>query len=255
MVPENVYGSCKRLEWLVSHLAKNDTVLELGCGTGYMISLPLIKLGYSVQGLDQDVQSIEYGRKIFLAEGVDPSSLKTMDVADIDAIMDVVIASEVFEHISDQDLDEVLRSIKNTLKPTGKLLITVPNGYGWFEMESLIWNKMGLGKLLQITKIVNIIESAKIIIFGNSAAHLPHPSTLSESPHIQRFTLHKIKSLLQDNGFEIIQTTGSVLFAGPFTNLIFHGIEPFLKLNCFLGNQFQKLASAFFIACRTPQGD
>jgi len=255
LVPENVYGSSKRLAWLVSHLTQRDSILELGCGTGYMICLPLVKLGYSIQGLDQHAQSIEYGRRVFQEEGVDPSRLKTMDLADMKESLDVIIASEVLEHLSDRNLGAVLRNMKKIIKPTGRLLVTVPNGYGWFEMESFMWNKLGLGKLLKITRIANIIESIKPLIFGKDALHLPHPSTLSESPHVQRFTLQKIKSLLQDNGFEIVQTSGSVLFAGPFTNLVFHGIGPFLKLNCFLGDQFPRLASAYFIACQVSQGD
>jgi len=255
VINENVYGHAKRLKWIESHTLKQDSIIELGCGTGYMITLPLAKQGYSIQGLDQHAQSIEYGRRVFQEEGVDPSRLKTMDLADMKESLDVIIASEVLEHLSDQNLGAVLRDMKKIIKPTGRLLVTVPNGYGWFEMESFMWNKLGLGKLLKITRIANIIESIKPLIFGKDALHPPHPSTLSESPHVQRFTLQKIKSLLQDNGFEILQTSGSVLFAGPFTNLGFHGIGPFLKLNCFLGDQFPRLASAYFIACQVSQGD
>ena len=255
LVPENVYGSSKRLTWLASHFTKIDSILEMGCGTGYMICLPLKKMGYSIQGLDLDSRSIEYGRRVFQDEDIDPSCLKTMDIANVNDLLDVVIASEVLEHISDHDLNDVLKNIKKSLKPAGKLLVTIPNGYGWFEMESFIWNKLGLGKFLQMTRVAHLVESAKKFIFGDATLHPPHPSTLSESPHIQRFTLRKIKTLLHQNGFEVLQTSGSVLFAGPFTNLIFHGIKPFLKANCFLGDQFKQLASGYFISCQVAQGE
>jgi len=41
MVPENEYGQAKRLKWIESNTQKQDTIIELGCGTGYMITLPM----------------------------------------------------------------------------------------------------------------------------------------------------------------------------------------------------------------------
>jgi ubiquinone/menaquinone biosynthesis C-methylase UbiE len=48
MIKENVYGNAKRLKWILPHIRKDLSIIELGCGTGYMICLPLKKMGYSI---------------------------------------------------------------------------------------------------------------------------------------------------------------------------------------------------------------
>jgi len=139
MIAENIYGHRKRLEWIISHLDRSNTVVELGCGTGYMISLQLAQLGYRVIGVDLDEPSIRYGREQFRQAGQDPSCLRAGDLADIDVTADVIVASEVLEHLHDEELGPTLRTIRAKLKPGGRLLVTVPNGYGWFELESRLW--------------------------------------------------------------------------------------------------------------------
>ena len=49
---ENVYGHRKRLGWLSKHLKPGDRIVEVGCGTGYMITLPLLASGYDITGIE-----------------------------------------------------------------------------------------------------------------------------------------------------------------------------------------------------------
>ena len=253
MINENVYGHAKRLKWIKSHILKQDSVIELGCGTGYMITLPLAKEGYSIKGFDFDKKSIDYGKNIFKSEGLSESYLSSKDITSLDICGDVIILSEVIEHLKNDEIDTLLLNIRARLTQKGRLLITVPNGYGWFECESFFWNKMRIGRIFERIGVVEIIYQFKKLFWGNSIQQPPHPSTLSGSTHIQRFTLSGIKKVLKNNGFEIIETTGSVLFAGPFSNLFFHGIKTLLKLNCSLGGLSPSLASGFFVACRLPE--
>jgi hypothetical protein len=57
---------------------------------------------------------------------------------------------------------------------------------------------------------------------------------------------------LVGQGFEVINITGSVLFAGPFSNMLFTGVTSIMRLNCALGRLFPRIASGFYIACRLP---
>ena len=52
--PENIYGHVKRLRWILSQVDRGATLVELGCGTGYMISRPLAKLGFEMHGVELD---------------------------------------------------------------------------------------------------------------------------------------------------------------------------------------------------------
>lgn len=247
---ENIYGHTKRLRWILDHIKRGDTILELGCGTGYMITLPLARMKYSVIGVDLDHRSIAYGHKLFLQEDLDPNSLKAADLSEINISPDVIIASELLEHIRNEDMVRTLNMIWNKLKPFGKFLVTVPNGYGGFEIEKFLWLKTGKGRLLERLGIDRLVRIVKLKAFGCDTQERQPPSTLSDSPHVQRFTYASIQDLLCSHGFEVTQVKGSVLFAGPFSNLLFTGIEPIMWLNCALGGMFPRVAAGVYVACK-----
>ena len=247
---ENIYGHSKRLKWIISHIDRADTIIELGCGTGYMITLPLAEMGYSILGIDLDEKSIQFGHKIFRDKGFSPDILHNVDIADLDISADVIIASEVLEHITTSHLSHILSFIKKNLKPDGRFLVTVPNGFGWFEMEKYLWFDLGIGKLLTILKLPQIITMIKKLLLGPNI-DFEYPSTLSDSPHVQRFTLKSILAVLNENDFEILGSTGSVLFAGPFSNMLFTGIKSVMSINCALGKWFPRIAAGIYVACKT----
>ncbi len=250
LVRETVYGSRKRLDWVVRHLTAEDRILELCCGTGYMLCRPLAKLGYSVHGIDLDRTSIERGQELLRAEGLDPSILSARPLAEVAERPSVIIASEVLEHLHDPELGLLLREIHGHLGPGGRLLVTVPNGYGWFELEQFLWWKLRLGTLLFRSGFCHVIEKTKTRWLGPEAILAGPPSTLADSPHVQRFTLRNIRRRLEAAGFAIVEASGSVALSGPFSNLFLGGVEPLLNANGRLGNSLGPLASGFFLACR-----
>lgn len=252
IVPENVYGSQKRLRWIVSHLRPDDVVVDFGCGTGFMVTLPLARLGFGVIGLDDDEPSLAYGRRLFEAAGLDPGRLRGGRLADQSLEPDVIIASEVLEHIPDPVLGGVLDQMSRKLRPGGTLLVTVPNGHGWFEAESFLWYRARLGAVLEWTLVTRAVPRLKKLLLGvEPEAHL---STLSPSPHVQRFTLESIRALLEAHGFIVAEATGSVLACGPFSNLAFTGLGPLMRLNAELGARFPSAAAGFFLRATKPFG-
>jgi hypothetical protein len=56
--------------------------------------------------------------------------------------------------------------------------------------------------------------------------------------------------LLRKSGFEVVSVQGSVLVAGPFSNLLLTGLAAPMALNRFLGERLTPVAAGFFIACR-----
>lgn len=250
MVPENVYGSQKRLRWIASHLGPNDLIVDFGCGTGAMVTLPLARLGCRVIGLDSDERSVEFGRRLLAAEGLDPELIRCSRLADLEVAPDVIIASEVLEHLPEPALGDSLDAMRRKLKPDGSLLVTVPNGYGWFEIESFLWHRTGVGALLEWTRGSGAIVRLKRRLLG--ADPDPHPSTLSPSPHVQRFTFRAICSRLEAHGFAVREAGGSVFACGPFSNLLVTGPGRLMRLNAALGTRFPRAAAAFFVRA-TPR--
>jgi SAM-dependent methyltransferase len=247
--PENIYGHTKRLRWILDRVSPGATLIELGCGTGYMISRPLIRLGYDAYGVDLDRKSVEYGQGVLRDEGLDPGRLQAVDIRYLDVEADAVVASEILEHVPDEHIEALFDSIRKRLKPDGQLLVTVPNGRGWFELESFLWFKAKIGELLRRLRVVWFIMGVKRHVLGVETDY-PHPSTLADSPHVRFFTFGSVQRLLRQQGFEVTSITGSVLFAGPFSNLLFTGITPAMKLDAALGGWFPRIAAGYYVGCR-----
>jgi len=250
LVRETVYGSRKRLEWVLRHVTREDAILEVGCGTGYMLCRPLAKLGYRVQGIDLDAGSIEHGQELLRAEGLDPAILACRPFASVPGSPSVVIVSEVLEHLHDPELSGLLGEIRKRLVSGGRLLVTVPNGYGWFELEHFVWAKLRIGELLFRSGFCHLIEKTKTRWLGAEAIAAGPASTLSSTPHVQRFTLASITARLREVGFAVEDARGSVACSGPFSNLFFAGIEPLLAANGWVGDRVGRFASGYFVACR-----
>ena len=251
---ENVYGNQKRLHWIKSYLTPGDRILEIGCGTGVMISLPLAQDGIAVTGNDDDIPSIKYGGEVLESYSLDTSIL----VSDMDSIVpgsyDVIIASEVIEHISDSDMKDFFDVIHRFLKPGGLFLATVPNGYGWFEIENILWSKLYLGRILSFFYVDRVILEVK------QALNLPnliysHPSTLSSSPHLQRFTAPSICRLIEDSNFHVLHSFGSTLVSGPISNMLFSGLPTFFGVNNYLGHKLKYVASGFYVVSKSHEVD
>lgn len=106
-------------------------ILEIGCSGGPLMQR-LRQAGYAdVTGIDVSAPAIELAH----ARGVPNASL--MDGAALefaDARFDLVIASDVLEHIEDEG--KALREWTRVLKPGGQVLIFVPaHSYLWSEHD------------------------------------------------------------------------------------------------------------------------
>lgn len=243
---ENIYGHVKRLHWIASRLRPEDRVLEIGCGTGFMITIPLIQAGWDVIGVDTDSASIEYGQRIMSAEGLDPHSLRSVMAEELEGPFEAVILSEVLEHMQTEAICALLRTTRALLAPGGQLFVTVPNGYGAFEVEAFVWNRLGLGWILSKSRLQYAIERLKMHFATSEIVH-PHPSSLDSSPHVQRFTLSSVARMLEVGGFKVAERSGTVLFAGPISNILFTGVKWVMSLDARLGDLFPAVATAFML--------
>jgi SAM-dependent methyltransferase len=248
---EDAYGHMQRLDWLQSWLDRRDKILEYGCGTGYMITLPLLARGFDVVGIDLDERSVEYGWRLLNRAGLGDERLLVADLSTHHATYDVIIASEILEHLTSATLDSTIRCITEHLKPGGLLLVTVPNGYGWFEIESSIWRRLKLESRVARTQLYRVVEGLKRRFAGTSGVY-PHPSTLDSGQHVQRFTAHTLRCLMARGNLQVVDFTGTTLVAGPVSNILISGVRPLTRLNNALGHMAPCFASGFMMAGRKP---
>ncbi len=105
---------------------KNKLILDVGCWSGQYAQLA-VKLAKKVCGVDPNHEAINLGKKL-----VPQAEFKTGSVLNIpysNNRFDVVVFSEVIEHIPQGAEKQALGEIKRVLKPKGILMLSTPNAH------------------------------------------------------------------------------------------------------------------------------
>jgi SAM-dependent methyltransferase len=111
---------CARTLRFVGHFATGGTVLDVGCGSGWLTYL-LARRGFEATGIDLGPTAFEPPPlpNLHFRQG------SALHIPFADAAFDVVMANTMLEH-TDRPR-EVLLEMKRVLKPGGLLFITGPN--------------------------------------------------------------------------------------------------------------------------------
>jgi SAM-dependent methyltransferase len=225
---EDPCGNRKRLQFILQMLEswriegglqrESVSVLDLGCGTGEYITLPLARAGFRTVGVDRNAQSIEHARSrarslklesaAFVLEGLVPFLSRRTER------YDAIVCSEVLEHL--QAPHEVLLLCRDRLSPTGILLITVPNGRGSLEIE------VSIIKLLACLGIRGPLERIQHRSFRTRCGEAPVQDSFDlDSPHVQFFRHRGIRRLLNSCGFAVTGFANRTFLCGPITGKLF----------------------------------
>lgn len=265
MVPETIYGTRKRLRLLLDVLEEyrakfalepdNVYVLDVGCGTGALVTFPLAAAGYRVFGIDVDERSVRYYADRKPKEG----SLIVGDVLSLrdKPLFDVIICSEVLEHLPHPS--SVVRKFRRLLRPNGRLIVTVPNGYGAFEWEDILWNRFGFFVLDLIKQYYQALRlrirrrQFRNFFQRGLNADLSHDTvlnTLNHSRHLQFFTPEGIRSLLKNSGFTIIGMRNLSFLSGKITHTLFGGFPRFARWTTGVADRLSpRLCSSWLFVC------
>ena len=204
MPRETDYGVAKRLEFYLAHLAGPvpRRVLDVGCGTGASLTAPLAAAFPETEfvGVDSDPESIAFARSRFQLPNLAfclPSELGR------ERQFDVVSASEVLEHVDPPGA--FLRDLAGRLSDDGRMLITVPNGYGPFELAALA--EVAAGAVARSLR-GRAPAGAAPCADGGAA------STLAVSPHVNFFTQRRLRKLFNSAGLEVAEYRGRTFLCG-----------------------------------------
>jgi 2-polyprenyl-6-hydroxyphenyl methylase/3-demethylubiquinone-9 3-methyltransferase len=101
-------------------------ILDIGCGGG-ILSEPLARLGGNVVGIDPAPENVEVARLHAGQSGlaIDYRAATAEALADANEKFDIVIASEVVEHVADLPL--FIKRAAEMTKPGGLLIVTTIN--------------------------------------------------------------------------------------------------------------------------------
>lgn len=239
---EDLWGYRKRLLFVLSVLRdafpsqfpNSLRVLDIGCGNGSQLAIPLAREGLHVTGIDSDPASIAHAKE--LAREIPHASFKCASADDIvDRNFDVVILSEVLEHV--EEPQQLLLAGANRLSKLGVAIVTTPNGYGEFEWDS--WLFRGL----RLQQAVDALASDKIEPLGSTDNHA--------NGHVQFFTRRQLGEIFAACGLEVWRSRPATLFAGPFAGHLLARFERFIEWNARVTDRLpMAMASGWYFALR-----
>lgn len=166
-------------------LAAGDRVLDLGCGAGRH-AFECYRRGAQVVALDQNAEEIREVAKWFAAmkeageapEGATATAMEgdALNLPFPDDSFDVVIISEVMEHIPDDK--GVLAEMVRVLRPGGRIAITVPR-YGpekvcWSLSDAYHEVEGGHIRIYKADELLRKIREAGLKPYGTHHAHALH---------------------------------------------------------------------------------
>ena len=119
------------IEHLLSRcaLAERPRILDLGCGRGWL-TRALAERG-EVLGTDVTAAAVERARELFPALRFEQAGVEELLASHGEGAFDLVVSSEVLEHVGDGEKPAFLRGIHRLLRPGGHAVLTTPRGELW----------------------------------------------------------------------------------------------------------------------------
>lgn len=162
-----------------------SSLIDVGCGAGRH-SFEAFRRGADVVAFDQDVAELNNVDAILQAmqeQGEAPASAKAeavkgdaLDLPYDDATFDFVIASEILEHVpqDEEAIDELIR----VLKPGGRLAVTVPRWLPekvcWVLSDSYHANEGGHIRIYRADELLDKVASRGMRFDQRHHAHALH---------------------------------------------------------------------------------
>ncbi len=113
----------RRVRMLTSHLRREQSILELGCGTGYF-TRELAASGAQVTAIDISPELLQTARQECSFGNVRFEIQNAYATTFPDEAFDSVVGSSVLHHL---EIEAALREIQRVLKPGGSIHFTEPN--------------------------------------------------------------------------------------------------------------------------------
>lgn len=261
---ENVYGHSRKARLVLEALARLRAVrgrgldvLDVGCGNGSALTRLLAYPGDRVLGIDTHAPSIEYASREFGSEGLSFRLSDCETLPEAAQRFDAIVCADVLEHLPDPGA--ALRCVERLLRPGGRLLVTVPNGYGPFELESWLSRLplIGWASLWTIDRLVAVANRFVFRGAWTAVASSPDLPYNAESGHVQFFTRRALLRLAAGCGFTPVQLTGVSWLAGPYTNYLFAPSRVFCHANAEAARWLPSwmLSAWFFELARAAQAE
>lgn len=186
LAPDSFEGMAQRAPYMQRLLGKHfpgdrqAAIIDLGCGHGVILHFAQL-FGYSnVRGVDGSPEQVATAKQLGIL-GVEEGDLMQTLAGLPDASQDCVIAFDVIEHFTRNELIDFVDEVKRVLKPGGRWIIHTPNG------ESPFGGRMRFGDITH-----------ELAFTRTSVAQLLYSSGFSDvRSYEDEPIIHGIKSLIR----------------------------------------------------------
>jgi SAM-dependent methyltransferase len=255
---ENPYGHTKKVRLMLDVIKRERgrrhgeplNILDIGCGSGFAVTRFLASHGDNVLGLDFYPPNIAYANKNFANDRLSFACLDATELRDEGKRFEIIVLADVLEHLHEPG--ELLKLAHDLLAPDGLVIVTIPNGFGPFELESYIHRIRGLGWLLDRAFAAastladrSFAKGKWSELLSREPADLPYNSG---SPHVQWFTQRRFRDLVANAGLKINKIVNLSVFSGPFSNYVFGPFVRACEINARLADRLPSaLSSAWWM--------
>ncbi len=186
---ERAQGAHQKMLGLVG---KNKRILEVGCGSGF-VSERLQRNGCAVTAIELDRKSAERAKRF--CEKVLVRDVEKMGLGLKPNSFDAILFGDVLEHL--QNPAKVLVGLKRFLRPSGRIVVSIPNLANWKIRLGLLFGKFDYAD-----------------------------EGILDKTHLHFFTRKTARELLEGCGYEIVQSDFVPSFPFPFFKSVFARLNP-----------------------------
>ncbi|MBX2829851.1 MAG: class I SAM-dependent methyltransferase [Rhodospirillales bacterium] len=246
--PENVYATSKKIKFVQSELlhhsqkvGRDINVLDFGCGNGEEMARFIVDDNIHYTGVDIHLPSLEHARDEL---GSDKAIF--LERVPEDEIFDVIVMSEVLEHLDDPV--GILNTLVPKLRPGGIFLCSVPNGYGLTEIEKYVDAKLKIYKILRLVK-------RKIAGNRNLRPSIKDVPYNYESGHVQFYTKFSLRRIVQQTGLDFKVFKNGSLMGADLSGATIFMFKPLITANVWIADflPFWAAATWHFVLARPDE--
>jgi len=190
--PDRARRQAVVLAGILAGLPGPAVVIDVGCGDGAALAAaaaPAALAGgtaHRFAGIDwsPDALRLARGRGLEVVRG----SVAAPGLPVSDAAADVVIMSELIEHLVDPD--EAIAEVRRVLRPGGSLLLSTPNLAAWYNRGLLA---LGVQPVFSEVSLHGVFGRPGHVVAG----------------HLRLFTRRALTGFLAANGFRCVTVAGA----------------------------------------------
>lgn len=193
--------------------SRPQRILDVGCGVG-PLAIEFARMGHQTWGIDILPRMIERGRELIESLGLgERARLVEGDIRHLQRYFeartfDVAVACDIFEHLDDASLLELLGGLATVMRPGGRLVVQTSPGryYYWFDPSR---HKV-LSLLTPFAWLPDPLFTAYVRMLERTVfRHLRHEHKRfywHEYGHINCMDHVHLRALLKQAGFAKVQT-------------------------------------------------